>query len=102
MFAIVEILGFQYKVSKNQKLFVNYLNKKIGDNIFFDKILLYSNNNENISIGVPTIHKQVIEARILDHIKGDKVIVFKSKKRKGYKVKIGHRQRFTKIQILSI
>lgn len=100
MFAIVEIAGLQYKVEKDQKLFVSRLQGDAGTSLSFDKVLL--KNDGKITIGAPTISGASVEAKILDHVKGDKVIVFKKKRRKGYKVKNGHRQQFTEIQIVSI
>lgn len=100
MFAIVEIVGLQYKVEKDQKLFVNRLKGEKGDKISFDKILLTVNGT--IAIGAPTISGITVEAEIIDHLKADKVIVFKKKRRKGYQVKNGHRQHLTQIQIIGI
>ncbi|MCB9203069.1 MAG: 50S ribosomal protein L21 [Flavobacteriales bacterium] len=100
MFAIVEIAGLQYKVEKDQKLFVNRLQGDAGDSLNFDKVLLKSDGK--VTLGAPTIEGASVEAKILDHVKGDKVIVFKKKRRKGYRVKNGHRQQYTQIQIVSL
>lgn len=100
MFAIVEIAGLQYKIGQDQRLFVNRLDAKVGDKVSFDKVLLTSNGS--ITLGAPTIKGVVVEATVLDHLKADKVIVFKKKRRKGYVVKNGHRQSLTQIQITSI
>ncbi|CAG0908497.1 unnamed protein product, partial [Darwinula stevensoni] len=95
-----EIAGLQYKVEKDQKLFVNRLQGEAGDAVTFDKVLLI--NNGAVTVGAPSIKGASVGAKILDQVKGDKVIVFKKKRRKGYRVKNGHRQQFTQIQIVSI
>ncbi|WP_084681352.1 50S ribosomal protein L21 [Chryseobacterium soli] len=100
MFAIVEIAGLQYKVEQDQKLFVHRLKGEKGDKVSFDKILLTVNGS--ITVGAPAVSGIVVDAEILDHVKADKVIVFKKKRRKGYKVKNGHRQSLTQIQITGI
>ena len=100
MFAIVEIAGLQYKVEQDQKLFVNRLKGEKGDKVSFDKILLTVNGT--ITVGAPAVSGITVDAEILDHVKADKVIVFKKKRRKGYKVKNGHRQSLTQIQITGI
>ena len=100
MFAIVEIAGLQYKVEQDQKLFVNRLAGDIGGKVSFDKILLTVNGA--ITVGAPAVSGITVEAEILDHVKADKVIIFKKKRRKGYEVKNGHRQSLTQIQITSI
>ena len=100
MFAIVEIAGLQYKVEQNQKLFVNRLKGEKGDNVSFDKVLLTIDGA--ITVGAPAVEGVSVQAEILDHVQADKVIVFKKKRRKGYKVKNGHRQQLTQIQIVSI
>lgn len=101
MFAIVEIAGQQFKVEKDQYLYVHRLQQEVGASIELDKVLLV-NNNGSISVGVPTVSGATIKAKVLDHLKGDKVIVFKKKRRKGYRKLNGHRQMFTKIQIEAI
>ncbi len=100
MFAIVEIAGLQYKVEQDQKLFVNRLPGEKGDKVSFDKILLTVNGA--ITVGAPAVSGITVDAEILDHVKADKVIVFKKKRRKGYKVKNGHRQSLTQIVITGI
>ena len=100
MFAIVTIAGQQFKVEEGQKLFVHQLDASEGDEITLDQVHLIDNEGA-VSIGKPTLDASV-KATVLGHQKGDKVIVFKKKRRKGYKVKNGHRQRFTQIQIDSI
>lgn len=100
MFAIVEIAGLQYKVEQDQKLFVNRLKGDKGGKVSFDKVLLTVNGT--ITVGAPAVNGITVEAEILDHVKADKVIVFKKKRRKGYKVKNGHRQSLTQIVITGI
>ncbi len=100
MFAIVEIAGLQYKVEQDQKLFVNRLKGDKGAKVSFDKVLLTVNGNT--SIGAPAVNGISVDAEILDHVKADKVIVFKKKRRKGYEKKNGHRQSLTQIQITGI
>lgn len=97
MFAIVEIAGLQYKVEQDQKLFVNRLAGDKGAKVSFDKVLLTSNGT--VTVGAPAVEGVAVEAEILDHVQADKVIVFKKKRRKGYKVKNGHRQQLTQILI---
>lgn len=101
MYAIVEIAGQQFKVTKDQEIFVHRLEGKEGDKVSFDQVLLKDNDGK-VAIGTPTIAKSKVDATILEHLKGDKVIVFKKKRRKGYRVKNGHRQLFTKIVINDI
>ncbi len=101
MFAIVEIAGQQFKVEKDQYLYVHRLQQEVGASIELDKVLLV-NNNGSISVGLPAVSGATIQAKVLDHLKGDKVIVFKKKRRKGYRKLNGHRQMFTKIQIEAI
>ena len=101
MYAVVEIQGSQFKVSKNQKLYVNRLNGKEGTKVTFDNVLLIEDKGKT-SIGSPILEKASVSVSIVDHLKGDKVIVFKKKRRKGYKVKNGHRQYLTKLEILKI
>ena len=98
MYAIVEMAGQQFKVSKDQKVFVHRLEDAEGSEVIFDKVLLLDQNGA-ITIGAPTIDGASVQAKVLRHVKGDKVIVFKKKRRKGYKVKNGHRHFFTDIHI---
>jgi large subunit ribosomal protein L21 len=98
MYAIVDIAGQQFKVQKDQKIFVHRLEAEEGTEMSFDKILLVDNDGK-ITIGAPTVENAKVTAKVLDHVKGDKVIIFKKKRRKGYKLKNGHRQQFTQIQI---
>ncbi len=100
MYAIVEIAGQQFKVKKDQKVFVHRLQEEVGSNVSFDKVLLVDDGN--VTLGAPVIEGAAVNAKILNHLKGDKVIVFKKKRRKGYKVKNGHRQYLSEIVIESI
>jgi len=100
MFAIVTIAGQQFKVEEGQEIFVHQLEAEEGDSLSFDQVLL-TDNDGKVSVGTPIL-KVKVNATVLGHLKGDKVIVFKKKRRKGYRVKNGHRQRFTKIKIDSI
>ncbi len=101
MYAIVEIAGHQFKVSKDLKVYVNRLASEEGSKITFDKVLLLDDNGL-ITLGAPAIEGASVEAKVLQHLKGDKVIVFKKKRRKGYKKRNGHRQYLTQIVIEGI
>ena len=101
MYAIVEIAGHQFKVEKDQKVFVNRLQTEEGKKVSFDNVLLLS-DGDNVTVGAPAIDGAQVGAKVLKHLKGDKVIVFKKKRRKGYRVKNGHRQSLTEIQIEGI
>jgi len=101
MYAIVEIAGQQFKVEKDQKVFVHRLATEEGKTVSFDNILLIG-DGDIITLGAPAIDGALVGAKVLSHLKGDKVIVFKKKRRKGYRVKNGHRQALTEIVIESI
>ena len=101
MYAIVEIAGHQFKVSKDLKVYVNRLASEEGSKVSFDKVLLLDDNG-SITLGAPAIEGASVEAKVLQHLKGDKVIVFKKKRRKGYQKKNGHRQAMTKVLIEKI
>jgi large subunit ribosomal protein L21 len=101
MYAVVEIQGSQFKVEKNQKLFVNRIDAKEGSKISFDNVLLLD-DGKKVQVGKPNLSGTSVEAKVVAHIKDDKVIVFKKKRRKGYKVKNGHRQPITEIIIQGI
>jgi len=101
MYAIVEIGGFQFKVQPGQQIFVNRLSGGEGDKVSFDKVLL-TDNEGVVTVGTPTLSGAAVTATITKQLKGDKVIVFKKKRRKGYKVKNGFRQSLTQIKIESI
>ena len=101
MYAIVEIAGQQFKVSKDLKVYVHRLAVEEGAKVSFDKVLLLDDNG-NVTLGAPAIEGASVEAKVLQHLKGDKVIVFKKKRRKGYKKRNGHRQYLTQIVIEGI
>ncbi|MEL0455004.1 50S ribosomal protein L21 [Flavobacteriaceae bacterium SZ-1-7] len=101
MYAIVEIAGQQFKVVKDQKVFVHRLQEEEGKKVSFDNVLLIGDGN-NVTVGAPAIDGAQVGAKVLKHLKGDKVIVFKKKRRKGYRVKNGHRQSLSEIIIESI
>lgn len=98
MYAIVEIAGRQFKVEKGRKLYVYRLQGDEGSSMSFDKVLLTDNDGQ-VKVGTPVVEGAVVNATILKHLKDDKVIVFKKRRRKGYQVKNGHRQYLTQIQI---
>ena len=101
MYAIVEIAGQQFKVEKDKKLFVHQLNANEGDSVDFEKVLLVDNDGK-IAVGTPTVKGAKVTVKVLEHVKGEKVIVFKKKRRKSYQKMNGHRQQFTRIQIETI
>jgi len=101
MYAIVEIAGQQFKVAKDQKVYVHRLQGEAGSKVTFDNVLLLDDAG-NVTLGAPAIEGASVTAQILSHLKGDKVIVFKKKRRKGYQKKNGHRQYLSEIQIESI
>ena len=101
MYAIVEIAGQQFKVSKDLKVYVHRLANEEGSKVSFDKVLLLDDNG-SVTLGAPAIEGASVEAKVLQHLKGDKVIVFKKKRRKGYKKRNGHRQYLTQILIEGI
>ena len=101
MYAIVEIAGQQFKVSKDLKVYVHRLTNEEGSKVVFDKVLLLDDNG-SVTLGAPAIEGASVEAKVLQHLKGDKVIVFKKKRRKGYKKRNGHRQYLTQIVIETI
>ncbi|NDV15211.1 50S ribosomal protein L21 [Muricauda sp. TY007] len=101
MYAIVEMAGQQFKVAKDQKVYVHRLQAEEGKKVTFDKVLLLEDGG-NVTIGAPVIEGAAVEAKVVKHLKGDKVIVFKKKRRKGYQKKNGHRQYLTEIVVESI
>ena len=101
MYAIVDIAGQQFKVKKDQQIFVHRLEGKEGSKVEFDNVLLIDNEGK-ITVGSPSVDGAKVAAKILFQQKGDKVIVFKKKRRKGYQKSNGHRQSFTKIEIQGI
>jgi large subunit ribosomal protein L21 len=101
MYAIVDIAGQQFKVEKEQEIFVHRLQAEEGTSVTFEKVLLIENAGK-VAVGAPVVKGATIIAKILTHLKGDKVLVFKKKRRKGYQKCNGHRQFLTKIQIEEI
>jgi large subunit ribosomal protein L21 len=101
MYAIVEIAGQQFKVEEGKRIFVHRLDVEDGKKIDFDQVLLIEDEGK-ITIGEPTIKDATVQAKILEKVRGEKVIVFKKKRKKGYRVKNGHRQNFTHVEIISI
>ncbi len=101
MIAVVDIAGQQFKLSSGQKVYVHHLDADRGSVVNFDQVLMLINGAAT-TIGTPTVSGARVSAKVIDHVKGDKVIVYKKKRRKGYEKKNGHRQQFTQIQIESI
>lgn len=101
MLAVVDILGQQFKVEENNKYFVPKLNAEVDSTITFDKVLMLIDDNKT-KIGSPLIKGAKVTARVVEHLKDDKVIVFKKKRRTGYEKKNGHRQQLTKIEVTEI
>jgi len=101
MYAIVEIAGQQFKAEAGKKLYVHRLEGNEGDSISFDKVLL-TDNNGSVTVGAPTVAGITVSAKILSHLKDDKIKIFKKKRRKGYKKTQGHRQYLTQISIEAI
>ena len=102
MYVIVEIAGLQYKVQKDQRLYVNRLDAAEGKTLSFDKVLLAEDKDGKVNVGAPVISDASVGAVVEAHVKGDKVIIFKKKRRKGYTKKTGHRQMMTEIRITSV
>jgi large subunit ribosomal protein L21 len=101
MYAIVEIAGQQFKVEEGKKIFVHRLDVEDGKKIEFDHVLLLDEDGK-VSVGEPTVKDASVQAQVIDKVRGDKVIVFKKKRKKGYRIKNGHRQNFTQVEIISI
>ena len=101
MFAVVDVAGQQLKVSPSERVFVPRLSDAVGSTVTFDRILLLS-NDKDVKIGNPTVKGISVKAKVLAHVKDDTVIVFKKKKRKGYRLRRGHRQQYTEIEITKI
>ncbi|WP_342265663.1 50S ribosomal protein L21 [Cardinium endosymbiont of Philonthus spinipes] len=102
MYAVVEIAGKQFKVSKEQWLYTPKLQSEVGALLTFDKVLLLDDEAGTVAVGAPTLNGVTVQAKVLGHTKADKIIVFKKKRRNGYKVKRGHRQDHTRIVIEDI
>ena len=101
MYAILAVNNRQYKVKQGQEIYVDLQTAEVGSNIKFDQVLL-ADADGSVKVGTPSLKNASVTASVLAHVKGDKVIVFKKKRRKGYRVKNGHRQQFTKVRIDSI
>lgn len=102
MYAVVEIGGHQYKVAENDILFINRRPEEVDSEINIDRVLLVNDGEGNISVGQPVVDGASVTAKVIDHAQDDKVIIFKKKRRKGYRVKRGHRQPLTQLQIEKI
>ena len=101
MYVIVDIQGQQFKVQKDQKLFVHRVNAEVGSEVEYEKVMLVDNNGE-IKIGTPSVDGAKVVLEVLSHVKGDKVLVFKKKRRKGYRKLNGHRQQFSQVLVKEI
>lgn len=101
MYAIVDIAGKQFKVAKDQYIYAPKMDGEAGTSVNFENVLLLDNGG-SVEVGAPTVKGVKVSGKILEHVKGNKVIIFKKKRRKGYAVKNGHRQQFTKVQIENI
>lgn len=101
MFAVVDIAGQQLKVSPTEKVFVPKLKDAVGSTVKFDRVLLLS-DDKNVKVGNPVLKNVSVAAKVLGHVKDEKVIVFKKKKRKGYRLRRGHRQHYTEVEITTI
>lgn len=101
MYAIVEIAGKQFRVEKDKYLYANHIDKAVGASIDFENVYLVDNDGK-VSVGAPTVKGAKVTAKVVEHAQGDKVIVFKKKRRKGYRKTNGHRQQVTKLQIEAI
>ena len=101
MYAIVDIGGKQFKVTQDQSIFIPKMEGEAGASVSFDQVLLVDNDGK-VDVGTPQVKGAKVSGKILEHVKGDKVLVFKKKRRKGYKNLNGHRQDFTKVQIEKI
>lgn len=101
MFAVVDVAGQQLRVSPSEKIYVPRLAENIGDTVTFDRVLLVA-NDKDVKIGNPVVKGASVKAKILGHVKDETVIVFKKKRRKGYRLRRGHRQQYTQIEITQI
>ncbi len=100
MYAIIDVADKQFKVRENDVLYVPHrAGAQPDDTLTFDQVLLVSNGDGDVTLGTPTVDGAQVTARVVDHVKGDKVLVFKKKRRKRYRVKKGHRQQYTQVQI---
>lgn len=101
MYAIVEIAGKQYKVSKDDTLYVPLQKAETNATLSFDNVLLLA-DGDKVTVGKPSVKGASVDATVLDHVKADKVLVFKKKRRKRYKVKRGHRQPYTQVKVTAV
>lgn len=101
MFAVVDIAGQQFKVSENTKYYVPKLSSEADSEVTFENVLLFSDGKKT-EVGAPVVNGAKVQAKVLEHLKDDKVIVFKKKRRKGYRVLNGHRQQLTRIEVTKI
>ena len=101
MYVIVDIQGQQFKVEQDQKLFVHRINADQGAEVEFEKVMLVDNDGV-ITVGAPLVEGAKVVVEVLSHVKGDKVLVFKKKRRKGYQKLNGHRQQFSEVLVKSI
>jgi large subunit ribosomal protein L21 len=101
MFAVVNIAGRQYRVAKDDKILVPTLKEEVGATVKFERVLMVG-DEKVVKVGAPHVPGAHVEATVLEHAKGPKVVVFKKRKRKGYRLKRGHRQQYTRVQISSI
>ena len=101
MYVIVEINGQQFKVEKDQKLFVHRINADRGATVEFDKVMLVDNNG-SVKVGTPILEGAKVVAEVISHVKGEKILIFHKKRRKGYRKLNGHRQQFTEITVKEI
>ena len=101
MFAVVEVAGQQLKVSPAEQVYVPRLSQEVGESVTFDRVVLLS-DEKKVSIGTPYLKNTSVQAKVLGHVKDETVIVFKKKKRKGYRVRRGHRQQYTQVEITKI
>lgn len=101
MYAIVEIGGQQFKIAKDQKLYVNLIHEEEGAELEFENVLLFA-DGDKVQVGTPVLDGAKVKAKVLAHVKADKILVFKKKRRKGYQKMNGHRQPLTQIQIEEI
>ena len=102
MYAIVEINGKQIKVRENNTIYVNRLEANEGESLEFDKVLLIDDDNGNVTVGTPDVDNSKVSAKVISHLKDDKITVFKKKPRRGYRKTNGHRQSLTELQIENI
>ena len=101
MYAIVNIAGKQFKVTQEQKLYVPLLQSEVGSTVEFDNVMLFS-DDKGITVGSPIVEGKKVTATVIEHMQDEKVLVFKKKRRKGYRKMVGHRQQFTQIEINTI